>query len=431
MFLHMNGPDKVWPKTFECQGAHGHQGEVFCLGTKAMNVPEKGGFKSMDAAAEKPLGEWNTYEAICKGDTITVLLNGKVVNRLTGCVPSNGRIGFQSENGAWEARRVTIKPLSIKNSSLLEIPPLKVLIIDGQNGHDWKATTPVLKWILEDCGRFTVDVSTTPSSGPNAPSLPKNATAEQQAAHEVAMAKWKIEKDEFKVSNINPWKQWRPRFANYDVIVMNYAGDRWPDEVRGSFTKYVQNGGGLVIYHAANNSFPEWPEYNEMMGVGGWGGRNEKSGPMIRWRDGKIIRDEMPGPGGTHGPAHEYVVEIRDFEHPITKGLPERWMHSFDELYSKLRGPAKNLTVLATAYADPAKQGSGENEPMLMTINYGQGRVFHNALGHMPKSMEDVGFIVTMQRGTEWAATGRVTLPLPKPEDMSAEKIIRRLPKQK
>jgi type 1 glutamine amidotransferase len=68
---------------------------------------------------------------------------------------------------------------------------------------------------------------------------------------------------------------------------------------------------------------------------------------------------------------------------------------------------------------------------MLMTINYGQGRVFHNALGHMPKSMEDVGFIVTMQRGTEWAATGRVTLPLPKPEDMSAEKIVKRLPKQK
>jgi type 1 glutamine amidotransferase len=260
--------------------------------------------------------------------------------------------------------------------------------------------------------------------------LPQNATAQQRADQEAAIAKWKVEKGEFKQANVEAWKQWRPRFANYNVIVMNYTGDRWPDEVRDSFTQYVQKGGGLVIYHAADNAFSDWPEFNEMIGVGGWGGRNEKSGPMIRWRDGKIVRDETPGPGGTHGPAHEFVVEIRDSEHPITKGLPARWMHSFDELYSKLRGPAKNLTVLATAFADPAKQGTGEHEPMLMTINYGQGRVFHDALGHGPKSMEDIGFIVTLQRGTEWAATGRVTLPLPKPEDMSAEKIITRRPTQ-
>ncbi len=111
LFLHLNGPDKVWPKAFECQGAYRHQGEVFCLGTQAVEKPAEGGLKSMDAAAEKPVGEWNTYEAICQGDTITVILNGKEVNRLTGCVPSGGAIGLQSENGAWEARRVTIKPL--------------------------------------------------------------------------------------------------------------------------------------------------------------------------------------------------------------------------------------------------------------------------------------------------------------------------------
>lgn len=316
--------------------------------------------------------------------------------------------------------------LSVTCSPAQAESKLNALIVDGQNNHDWKATTPVLKSLLEGCGRFSVDVSTTPPSAPAAPRLQKDATAEQKAAHEAALAKWKAEKAELEAASVAVWKSWRPTFSAYDVIVMNYTGDRWPDEVRADFTRYVQNGGGLVIFHAANNAFPEWPEFNEMAGLGGWGGRNEKSGPMIRWRDGKIVRDETPGPGGTHGPAHEYVVEIRDTGHPITKGLPTRWMHAQDELYSKLRGPAKNLTVLATAFADPAKKGTGEHEPLLMALAYGKGRIFHDALGHGPKSMVDIGFITTLQRGVEWAATGKVTLPLPKPEEMSADKMIAR-----
>lgn len=305
---------------------------------------------------------------------------------------------------------------------------LKALIIDGQNNHSWQTTTPVLKWILEDCGRFTVDVSTTPSSGPAAPRLPKNATPEQKAEHQAAMAKWKEEKAAFDLTKPALWKEWHPKFSDYDVLVTNYTGDDWPEPVQRDFVDYVRNGGGLVIFHAANNAFPQWAEYNEMIALGGWGGRNETSGPMIRWRDGAIVRDETPGPGGTHGPAHEFVVEIRDTEHPITKGLPSRWLHATDELYSKLRGPAKNLTVLATAFADPEKKGTGEHEPMLMTISYGKGRVFHNALGHNPDSMVDVGFQVTLARGTEWAATGKVTLPLPKASDMPADKLVTRVP---
>jgi uncharacterized protein len=316
--------------------------------------------------------------------------------------------------------------LAVTCSSMQAAEKLKALIVDGQNNHSWKTTTPVLKWILEDCGRFTVDVSTTPQSAGNPPHMPKDATPQQKAAHATMMAKWKADKAEIEQANVEAWKQWRPKFSNYNVIVMNYTGERWPDEVRADFTQYIQNGGGLVIYHAANNAFPDWPEFNEMIGVGGWGGRNEKSGPMIRWRDGKIVRDETPGPGGTHGPAHEFVVEIRDTQHPITKGLPTRWLHATDELYSKLRGPAKNLTVLATGFADTAIKGTGEHEPLLMVLSYGKGRIFHDALGHGPNSMVDVGFIVTLQRGTEWAATGKVTLPLPKPEEMSAEKMIAR-----
>jgi HEAT repeat protein len=146
-----------------------------------------------------------------------------------------------------------------------------------------------------------------------------------------------------------------------------------------------------------------------MIGIGGWGGRNEKSGPMVRYRDGKVVFDNSPGPGGTHGPQHEFQIITRDRHHAITAGLPEKWMHANDELYSKLRGPAKNMTVLATAYADPAKQGTGEHEPMLFTIRYGKGRIFHTAIGHAAEQLRCIGFIVTYQRGTEWAATGRVT----------------------
>lgn len=301
---------------------------------------------------------------------------------------------------------------------------LKVLLIDGQNNHDWKSCQPILKWILESSGRFSVDVSTTPPAAPVQPRPAKGElSAEQKIALDKATAQWKLDKEEYDRSSPGLWKQWRPRFSQYDVIVSNYNGDPWPEEVRNSFVQYVRNGGGLVIVHAADNSFPEWLEYNEMIGVGGWGNRNEKSGPMVRWRDGKVVLDNTPGAGGTHGPQHEFVVESRDPMHPIMKGLPPRWLHAMDELYSKMRGPAKNITVLATAFAAPEKKGTGEHEPMLMTIRFSKGRVFHTLLGHGPVAMAGLGFQVTLQRGTEWAATGKVSLPAPKPVDLPVDRV--------
>jgi hypothetical protein len=298
---------------------------------------------------------------------------------------------------------------------------LKALIIDGQNNHSWKTTTPVLKWILEESGRFTVDISTTPPSQRAAPVAPKaDASPEQKAAQETALAKWK----EQTAANAELWKQWRPVFKNYDVLVLNYNGQDWPEAVRSEFVAYIRDGGGLVIYHAADNSFPNWPEFNEMIALGGWGGRNEKSGPMVRYRDGKVVLDNSPGAGGTHGRPSEFLVEIRDAEHPVTKGLPASWLHATDELYSKLRGPATNLTILATAHSSL----TGENEPILMVISFDKGRVFHTVLGHDPAAMVDIGFQATLQRGAEWAATGQVTLPAPKPEEMPSDKIVKREP---
>lgn len=250
-------------------------------------------------------------------------------------------------------------------------PALKALIVDGQNNHNWKATTPLLKKHLEESGLFRVDVATAPPSG--------------------------------------DLSGFQPRFADYDVVVSNYNGAAWPPETRQNFERYMRDGGGLVVVHAADNAFPDWKAYNEMIGVGGWGGRNEKSGPYLRLREGQIVRDASPGGGGSHGAQHAFLVIVRDGKHPITAGLPASWLHASDELYDRLRGPAENLAVLATAYADPQKGGSGEHEPMLMAIDYGQGRVFHTTLGHSPEAMQCVGFIVTLRRGAEWAATGKVT----------------------
>jgi len=255
-------------------------------------------------------------------------------------------------------------------------PPHKALLIDGQNNHKWQETTPVLKKVLEETGLFTVDVATTPPAGAD-------------------------------------MSRFLPDFAGYAVVVSNYNGEPWPAAVQAAFEKYVRGGGGFVSYHAANNAFPEWKAYNEMIGLGGWGNRNEKAGPYVRFRDGKMVREQKPGPGGHHGKAHAFVVTLRDLGHPITAGLPPVWMHAVDELYDSLRGPAVNMNVLATAYSDPATGGAGEHEPMLMTLGYGNGRVFHTTLGHYLEAMSCVGFRVTLTRGAEWAATGKVTQKVP------------------
>lgn len=295
--------------------------------------------------------------------------------------------------------------------------PIKVLIVDGQNNHNWRATTPILKKILEDAKVFTVEVATAPDK-PRPPAKPK-AGEEANASYERARAAFQAANAEY----TKALALFRPPFKDFQVVVSNYNGEPWPKETRSDFVEFVAHGGGFVCVHAADNAFPDWPEYNAMIGVGGWGGRNEKSGPYIRLREGKFILDTSKGGGGSHGDQHAFLVTVRDKNHPITAGLPEKWMHATDELYDRLRGPAHNVSVLATAYADKAKRGSGEEEPMLMAINYEKGRVFHTTLGHAELAMKCAGFQTTFARGTEWAATGKVTIPVPsdfpRPEKVS------------
>jgi type 1 glutamine amidotransferase len=263
--------------------------------------------------------------------------------------------------------------------------PIKVLIVTGQNNHNWQISSVILQKYLNESGLFIADITVSPKEGEDMSSF-------------------------------------RPDFSAYKTVVLDYtdfAGDAWPDATNAAFLDFVKKGGGVVVYHAAASAFPKWKEYNEIIGLGAWGGRNEKDGPYVYFKDDKEVSDNSPGSAGSHGRQHEFVVTVRNQKHPITKGLPHLWTHAKDELYDTMRGPAMNMTVLATAFSDKSTGGSGRDEPALMVIRWGKGRIFHTILGHVWEgqteypAVECVGFMVTFLRGTEWTATGKVTQKIP------------------
>jgi type 1 glutamine amidotransferase len=290
---------------------------------------------------------------------------------------------------------------------------VRVLIIDGQNNHAWAQTTPVLKTILDGAGRFTVDVATSPPSL-KLPPEPKDVTPEQKQNHKAEVAK-------LQADHKAAVEKFHPDLAKYQVVVSNYNGEPWGKPLNDQFEALLKEGKiGFVVVHAANNAFGGWKEYNQMIGMG-W--RDAKYGKRLKLDDaGKEVLVE---PGKDQGSGHRYTgpftVTVRDADHPVTKGMPKEWMHTRDELYDNMRGPIENVHVLATAYSDAAKKGTGAHEPMIWTVRYGKGRVFHTPMGHDVTAMRCWGFAATLTRGTEWAATGQVTLPLPK-EFPTAEK---------
>ena len=209
------------------------------------------------------------------------------------------------------------------------------------------------------------------------------------------------------------WDKCRPDITKFDVVLSNYNGQPWPASVNKGLEDFVKGGGGLVIIHAANNSFGGWKEYNKMIALG-W--RNNKYGDRLTVDDsGKtVITPAGKGPGAGHGRQHPFEIIVRDTKHPVMKGMPTKWMHARDELYHGQRGPAK-LHLLATAWSDKKTGGTGAHEPMIWTVPYGKGRVFTTVMGHVTPtdSIRCVGFQTVMCRGSEWAATGKVTIPIP------------------
>jgi type 1 glutamine amidotransferase len=246
-------------------------------------------------------------------------------------------------------------------------PPAKlhVLIVTGQNtaSHDWRSTTPVLRKILEDTGRFEVRVD-----------------------------------EEFRGAGPDTLEP-------YDVVLVNYYASkaatnlRWSDTTDRALMDYVRGGKGLVLYHFSLASFDGWDEFEKLSG-GNWRPNN-----------------------GHHSARHDFTVTIQDGGHPITHGLETTFTEANDELYANLKWqPAGALHILATAWDDHSLYAAGEKqplvgpgaaEPMLWTVNYGKGRVFATALGHDAQAMKNSGFAVTLARGTEWAATEKVTIPAP------------------
>ncbi len=258
--------------------------------------------------------------------------------------------------------------------------PIRVMIIGGQNNHNWQRSTPYMKSLLDRVSHIEATVNNSP---------PRGAEPAE-------------------------WDAWQPVFRNYDVLLLDYNGEAWPERLQNAFVDFVRDGGGVIVIHAANNSWPGWKEFEQMVGLL-W--RSPNYGWSLYVDDqGRVVR-EAPGEGRGmgHGSQYDWEMTVRDSQHPITADMPRNWMHKHDELYHGQRGPAENVQILLTAYSRPDRGGTGKHEPIVWWVPYGEGKVLTNVMGHVGElgCMHCVGFQTLLYRSCEWLATGEVTTPLP------------------
>lgn len=265
-------------------------------------------------------------------------------------------------------------------SGKADLSAVNVLLIDGQGTHNWRETTPVLERTLEETGLFDVTVVTTP-------------------------AEWED------ITNF------QPDFSSFDVVLLNYCGKKWSDPACKALLQFVAQGKGLVLCHSANFTFADWPEFQPLLGVSAWNGRTETYGPYRYWEPGRGgMQYGISGPTGSVSSMTEYQIHSCAPDHPIMRGIPRQMLHGPDELYAHLRGVpenAPNVQILAATPSPAADGGSGRMEIQLMTVMYGKGRIFQIFYGHAGNQCRSVAFIVPFIRGTQWAATGNVTIPIP------------------
>jgi type 1 glutamine amidotransferase len=277
--------------------------------------------------------------------------------------------------------------------------PTRVLIVDGVNNHDWVTATHAITEILTATSLFSVEVSTSPP-----------ARAPQDA-----------------------WISWKPDFSRYGVVINNFNsghladGIEWPLDVQESLEKFVRRGGGLVVYHAANNAFLKWKAYNDMIGLG-WRSPSYGPGLAVSNDDKIIVIPQGTGLEPGHPPRMDFQIHVRDTHHPITAGMPRVWMHPSEQLTHGQHGPAQGLTILTYAHSPVSNQ----NEPMDWVRRYGKGRVYTTMLGHTwpgepNPNLDCVGLQTLLSRGVQWAATGAVTIPIPSnfpgPDEPSLRKL--------
>lgn len=252
--------------------------------------------------------------------------------------------------------------------------PIRLLIIDGISNHDWRRRLSIVREILARDAAFATEVSLTP---------PADATAEA-------------------------WARWRPDFSRFDVVLSAYnnLGGKpvWPAEVKRDFEAFVRGGGGFYAYHEASNAFADWPQYNEMIGMG-W--RDKHFGSALIVRDDQTLQTVPAGEGDDtwHGARTDALVHRRG-DHPIHSGLPRRWRAADIEVYRYARGPARDLDVIAHAH----DAVDGRHFPVEWTVRYGQGRVFVSTYGHcwfgderLP-GMRCAAFQTIMPRALKWLA---------------------------
>jgi len=306
------------------------------------------------------------------------------------------------------------------SGSLQAMKPIRVLIVDGRNNHNWQITTDALRATLEATGKFTVTATTAPASTtPRAPRAPKSVHPRVKAAFEKYAQAYKEQTKPAKDALGDRWQTWQPDFAAHDVVIMNYNGQNWPEAARKAFVEYVKGGGGVLLVHAANNAFRDWDEFNAMIGLG-WRPGDQGKAVKVDPKTGRAFVDEGNANNSGHGSKHPFQITVRHPNHPVMKGLPQKWMHGKDELYHHMRGPAENLTVLSSAFSDPKQRGTGQHEPMTWEVTYGKGRAIVTSMGHCYfnekfwEALHCVGFQTIVARSCEYLATGKVTLPVPK-----------------
>jgi type 1 glutamine amidotransferase len=252
-------------------------------------------------------------------------------------------------------------------------PKIRALLIDGASNHDWQLTTQVIQAVLAKDGRFDVTVLTVPVA------------------------------DRAAVEALNP------TFSDYDVVLQTYnnVGDAplWPSRMRQGLEDFLRQGGGMFAYHAGNNAFETWPEYNRMIGLG-W--RPATFGSAILVNDDGTTKMVPAGEGRNtgHGRRSDVLV-TRIGDHPIHAGLPRQYLAADIEVYTYARGPAGALTVLSFGRDT---MNLNLNHPLEWVVNYGAGRVYTSTLGHVwPRegvqpSVRCAAYQTLLVRALQWAA---------------------------